>query len=211
MASRYTWSLSALRYRDVVSGRFLSTGEALRSLEQDLASLTRRTDQLAADLRSGRLSLIQWRLEMQLVIKHVQLGSATLAKGGRAQMTPADYGRVGQLTREQYGFLEQWTQAIARGEAPLDGRLTSRARLYLDAGTPTYHAVRRAEVRAAGFDEARSIVDPAAEHCDPCVDEDRKGWQPMAAMIPIGHRDCGNRDRCRVEFRNSTTGTVVAA
>lgn len=209
MPSGYSWSTAARRYR-APNGRFLASGRALRALEADLRDLTTVTDRLADDLRAGRLSLDAWRAEMMDIAKHVQMGAATLAKGGRAQMQPADYGRVGHLVREQYGFLEQWTADIVSGKAPLDGRLTARARLYVAAARPTYVTVRAADLEGAGFDQERSILG-AAEHCGPCIAQDALGWQRMGEMIPIRERDCGNNDKCRVEFRNSRTGEVQAA
>lgn len=209
MPNSYSWDAAARRYRSPV-GTFLSTGRALASLESDLRGLVVLTDNLTDDLRSGRLSLEAWRFQMMDVVKHVQMGAATLAKGGRAQMTDADYGRVGQLTRAQYQYLEEWTQEIARGDAPLDGRLTSRARLYVAAARPTYVAVRGKDVEDAGFDQERSILGNA-EHCATCIAQDALGWQPRGQMIPIGQRECGNNDKCPVEFRNSTTGQVLAA
>lgn len=209
MPSSYRWDTTARRYRQP-NGRFQPAGAALRSLEQDLAGLNAVTDNLAAEYRAGRMSLVQWRLEMMTVVKHVQMGAATLAKGGRAQMQPADYGRVGQLVREQYGFLEQWVTDIASGTAPIDGRLSSRARLYVAAGRPTYVAIRAADVEDAGYDQERSILG-VAEHCPLCIAEDAKGWQRRGEMLPIGDRQCGNNDRCAVEYRNSQTGQVIAA
>lgn len=210
-----TWDARARRYRDA-RGRFLAPGQALRSLERDLVGLRLRSDQLATDLRSGRISLEAWRIEMKRMVKHVHLGAATIAKGGRQQMTPADYGRVGQRVRAQYAYLEGWVAEIAAGRAPLDGRLTSRARLYLAAGRPTYVAVREADLRRAGFDEERSVLTLAVsgkpiEHCDQCPIEERKSWQALGTMVPLGDRQCGVSDKCRVEFRNSRTGEVVAA
>lgn len=205
----YVWSTSTRRYRGP-SGRFIPDGQALRSLEKDLAGLVTTTDQLAAEYRAGRLSLEAWRMEMQDIIKHVAIGSATLAKGGRAQMTPADFGRVGQRVREQYGFLEDWVQQIVSGEAPLDGRLTSRARLYVAAGRPTYVAVRAADVEDAGFDQEHSETRPA-EHCDQCLIEEARGWVPIGTLIPIGQRTCKVNDHCLMHYRNSRTGETVAA
>jgi hypothetical protein len=209
VASSYRWSEATRRYIDG-RGRFIPNGQALKALEKDLANLNRLTDKLAGDLRAGRISLDAWRAEMMEIIKHTHLGSATLAKGGRAQMQPADYGRVGQIVREQYGFLEQWVRDITTGEAPLDGRLTSRAKQYVTAARPTYVAVRQADVSEAGFDEERSILTPA-EHCLTCIVQDAIGWQPMGQMIPIGDRPCRANDKCRCEFRNSRTGEVQAA
>lgn len=209
MAGEYSWSTVARRYRDP-RGRFIPTGQALRSLERDLAGLDQLTDRLTEDYRSGRLSLEMFRLELQTVIKHVHMGAATLAKGGRAQMQPDDYGRVGQIVREQYQFLEDWTLDIANGIAPLDGRLTSRARSYIPAGRSTYVTIRGVDLEDVGFDQERSVTQPA-EHCDECLIEAAKDWQPRGQMKPIGKRTCRSNDKCRAEFRNSQTGEVIAA
>lgn len=209
MPSRYEWDSRVRRYRGP-SGVFIPTGRALASLETDILNLRSVTDRLADDLRSRRISLVEWRVAMQTVIKHTHLGAAELAIGGRAQMTPADYGRVGQIVREQYGFLEGWVQEIVNGSAPLDGRLGQRARLYVAAARPTYVAIRTNDLREAGFDQERSILTDA-EHCAECVREDAKGWQPIGQMLPIGDRECGVSDKCRAELRNSRTGEVQAA
>lgn len=209
MPSRYEWDSSARRYRGP-SGQFIASGRALASLETDILNLRSVTDLLADDLRARRMSLVEWRLEMQTVIKHTHLGAAELAMGGRAQMTPADYGRVGQIVREQYGFLEGWVQEIVSGSAPLDGRLGQRARLYVAAARPTYVTIRTHDLRESGFDQERSILTDA-EHCGECVSEDAKGWQPIGDMISIGSRTCRVLDKCRAELRNSRTGEVQAA
>lgn len=195
----YTFDVAAQRYR-LPNGRFLNVGAALRSLEKDLARLTERTDQLADDYRAGRISLDDWRFQMMDTIKHVQMGSATLAKGGRQRMGPEDNGRVGQLIREQYGFLEQWVRDIQSGEAPIDGRLTSRARLYVAAGRPTYVAVQRVEAEADGFTEERSVA-KEGEHCDLCLAEEAKDWQPIGTLVPIGERTCLVNCKCTMEYR----------
>jgi predicted ABC-type ATPase len=199
VASSYRWSEATRRYIDG-RGRFIPNGQALKALEKDLANLNRVTDKLAGDLRAGRISLDAWRAEMMEIIKHTHLGSATLAKGGRAQMQPADYGRVGRIVRDQYGFLESWTQDIVSGAAPLDGRLNSRARLYLKAGRTEYLKGEAKEKAEAGFTEIRSILHPS-EHCDVCVAQAEIGWQPIEQMIPIGERTCLANDKCTVEYR----------
>lgn len=209
MASSYSFDVAARRYRDT-HGRFVPSGQAMKALEKDLFAINQLTDKLAGDVRAGRISLEAWRVEMMDVIKHVHLGSATLAKGGRGMMTQEDYGRVGQIVRDQYSFLEDWTQEIARGEASLGQALTSRARQYVTAGRLTYVAVRSADVGNVGFDQERSILSQA-EHCATCVQQDALGWQPRGQMIPIGQRECHVNDKCTVEFRNSVTGEVQAA
>lgn len=208
--AQYTFDPRALRYRNAFTGRFIPVGQALQSLENDLARMGRLTDALADDYRSGRIALAEWRVQMQVLVKHIQLGAVTLAKGGRQRMAPADYGRVGQMVAEQYRHLDAWTQDLASGQAPTDGRMTQRARLYATAGRPAYVAVRAAEVRDNGFDQERSILHPA-DHCDQCEAEAARGFVPMGELVPIGGRECGVNDRCSWEARNSVTGETIAA
>lgn len=167
------------------------------SLEESLANLTRLTDTLADDLRAGRLSLNGWRESMREVIKSTQLWSAEVANGGRAQMTQADYGRVGQKVRAQYEFLENWTRQIRDG-APIDDRMEPRARQYLLASRSSFLAVEAERMTERGF-LARNVLRPA-EHCAECIAETEKGLVPVSQLVPIGQRVCRSNCRCVLEY-----------
>ncbi len=207
--SRVLWDAEAGRYRDAATGRFVTHTAIRRALEQSLANLTRRTDGLAADLRAGRISLVEWRNEMRDIVKHTQMAAAELARGGRAQMTQSDYGRVGQAVRRQYGFLEAWVEQIKAG-LPFDGRMESRARQYLRAARTTYIANETRALSARGYDEVRSVLHPA-EHCAECIAEAARGFVAVSQLVPLGSRTCRSNDRCSLEFRNSSTGRVLVA
>ncbi len=207
MAARIRWT--GTRYRDPKTGRYITQVAVRRALEESLANLVRLTDTLAGDLRSGRISLLKWRDEMRTIIKQTHLAAQELAVGGRRQMTQADYGRVGQQVRVQYGFLENWVQQIQAGK-PVDATTESRARQYLRSARTAYmgHAARA--MRERGFDEVRSVLHPA-EHCAECLAEAGRGFVPLGALVPLGERICRANDRCSLEFRNSETGQVMAA
>ena len=206
---RYTFDEGLSRYRSKSTGRLVSTVAVRRSLEVALDNEARRARSLAEQLRNREISLREWTVQMKAVVKDVQLFSAALAKGGWAQLDQSDFGRVGQRTRFHYEKLDGFVRDIEAG-IPFDGRYLNRAELYAKAATPTYHAVRETELADRGFDQVRSVLHEA-EHCEDCIREDAKGWQPIGTMLPIGQRQCMVNDRCTVLYRNSVTGEEVAA
>ena len=186
------------RYQNA-GGRVITAAQVRAELDRSLLQTAQRTQRLGDDLRAGRISLDVWRVEMKSAIKDAHLRSAALAKGGWDRMTPSDLGRVGQLVRDEYRALEQWTEEIKTG-LPLDGRLRTRGQLYAQAGRATFHQVQAVEMTRAGLDLARSVKS-AADHCQECIDEEDAGWRPVSAIIPIGERTCGRNCKCRLEFK----------
>ena len=180
-------------------GRVITAAQVRAEMDRSLLKTAQRTQRLGDDLRAGRISLDVWRVEMKSAIKDAHLRSAALAKGGWDRMTPSDFGRVGQLVRDEYRALEQWTEEIKTG-LPLDGRLRTRGQLYAQAGRATFHQVQAVEMARRGMELERSVLSPA-DHCGQCVSEDRRGWRPIGQMIPIGERTCGRSCRCTVEFK----------
>jgi hypothetical protein len=205
----YTFDAALQRYRSKSTGRLVSTAAIRRSLEVALDNEARRARSLAEQLRNREISLLEWQVQMRSTVKNVQLFSAALAKGGWAQLDQSDFGRVGQRVRFHYEKLDGFVQDIEAG-IPFDGRYLNRAELYAKAATPTYHAVRETALADKGFDQVRSILHPA-EHCEDCIREEAKGWQPIGEMLPIGDRECMVNDQCSVRYRNSVTGEEVAA
>lgn len=156
---------------------------------------------LAEELRTNQIGLDAWLLEMRTLLKDVHLYSAAAAKGGWAQMAQADYGRVGQLVRTQYDYLDVFANDIANG-LPLDGRFLRRVALYGEAGRATYHVVEALEMDVRGMDEERNILHPA-DHCGDCIDMTELGWVKRGELIPIGQRQCLTGCHCTLQYRNS--------
>lgn len=194
----YRWDERAARYRDA-RGRFVPQREIRRAIDRAIANSERSIQQLGRQFRAREISLDDWELGMRREIKRLHLSSAAAAKGGWAQMSPADYGRVGQITRAQYKFLGNFADQIAGG-LPLDGRFLRRVELYAQAGRGTFEAVNKVQMIRAGYTEERNILG-LAEHCSGCVVEYSKGWQPIGTLVPIGQRDCLSRCKCSIEYR----------
>lgn len=207
----FTWDSTAGRYRGP-GGRFVSRRAVRDALDKTLEKTGKRMNQLADDLRNGRVSLDTWLTEMRGAVKSVHLYSTAAAKGGWDQLTKRDFGRVGRLLRDQYVYLDRFAAEIEAGEIALDGRFTRRVRMYMQSGRRTYYdALDRMvdELDGGPFDQERSVLHPA-DHCDDCIDQAERSWQARGKMIPIGERRCLSNCRCTKEYRNSKTGQIVA-
>jgi hypothetical protein len=199
MPERLRWT--GTQYRHPESGRYISRAAVRRALEESLANLTRRTDTLADDLRAGRLSLAAWQEEMELTIKQTQMAAAELAHGGRAQMTQADYGLVGQRVRTQYQFLDSWARQISAGQ-PVDNRMEGRARQYLRAARSSFLALEADAMTERGFGLVRSVLH-ASESCAECISESQRGYVPVGQMSLPGQRTCLSNCRCTLVYAQS--------
>lgn len=196
----YTWDRSAGRYKGP-NGRFVAEPKVRLWLDAALDVASGRIDGLANALRSGTLDPISWEVAMRREVKSVALYSAAAAKGGWAQMSDADYGRVGQYVREQYGYLNQFYRDVRTGKQALDGRLNARAQLYGQAGRPLYHRMEIAEKKLRGMTQ-RKNVRYKGDSCRGCEEATARGWVDIDdKTIPeIGQRECRTRCRCRWEF-----------
>lgn len=199
MPGPFRFNASAYAYIDA-RGRFLSAREVREALDTALQAGTGRTRDLAVALRERRISLADWHVGMMRELKTAHLYGAAAARGGWQNMTPADYGRVGQQVRKQYEYLRGFGADILSGKQPLDGTLLSRAELYGQSGRVTYHAVEQREMVVRGRTEERNVRHPA-DSCPGCLAETARGWVAVGSLRPVGSRDCRTRDRCTIEYR----------
>jgi hypothetical protein len=195
----YRYNARAYSYVDP-QGRFLSRTEVRDALDNALANNGDVVRALSQQLRDGAITLADWQTGMAREIKNVHLYSAAAAKGGWAQMTPADYGRAGQRIERQYRYLRGFAEDIASGRQPLSDRLLQRAAMYSEAGRSTFHYVERGEMEVRGMTEERSVLH-ADDSCEGCLQAEANGWVPIGEAVPIGERDCLTKCRCTIDYR----------
>lgn len=195
--SKFVWNLKAGRY--TIGGRFVARSEVRKALDASLAGTSRQIVSLSGLLQNGRISLIEWERLMREAIKDAHLYSAALARGGWAQMTQADFGKVGSIVKRQYAYLNRFAADIETG-LKLDGRFTSRAEMYMEAGRTTYYHMYDDLQKRLGMTEEKNILH-SAEHCEECIQETNKGWVPIGELKQIGDRLCLTRCKCDKEYR----------
>jgi hypothetical protein len=196
----YTWDAGSRRYRSTSTGRFVSAAAVRAELDKSIDAAARAMREASESLRTGGMSLAQWELRMAEEIRNSYLASTALAKGGWAQMTPADYGRAGRAIRNQYEYLRKFAADIASGKQKLDGTLGRRAELYVQASRGAYEETRRRDEANRGMSEERRVRH-ARDSCETCVTEAGKGWQPIGTLRQIGDSQCLSRCKCQFEFR----------
>lgn len=88
---------------------------------------------LAGSLRGGKITLGMWEEEMKLLIRQLHTGAATIAKGDWDLMTSSEWGKLGPILKEQYGYLHRFAQDIlANAQDISETKIAWRARLYGD-------------------------------------------------------------------------------
>lgn len=216
----YTWDDRLRRYR-APNGRIVARDTVRRAIDTTLHNTSRRARELTIGLRDGSVTLARWEVEMRALVKDVHLYSAAAVRGGWDRLTPGDLGRVGQLVRTQYEYLDNFAFQLATRVQPLNGYAIARAELYAQAGRSTHEAfadsdARREAAAQGGELESRNILGDA-QHCDDCPALSKRGWIPSREMVPPGMRKCRGRCKCRVERRvvggsgEATTRDEVAA
>ena len=196
----FRYDRAAGRYRGP-TGAFVSEARVRAYLDSALEAAGKRMDALANDLRAGKIDLISWEVRMRREVKIVATYSGAAAKGGWAQLTDADLGRIGRYVQDQYRYLRGFARDIATGKQSLGG-VNNRSRLYSQAGRPLYERMAKAENRVRGRTQRRSIRD-ARDSCDDCRAAAVAGWRDIddPAIPEIGARQCKTRCRCRMLYR----------
>lgn len=198
----FTWDPRASQYRDA-RGRFVPRREVRRALDTAVDRTGQRMQALTDQLRNRTLSLADWQAGMREAIKESHLYATAAARGGWAQMAPADILRAGREIRQQYGYLQQLARDISAGRVAVDGRLAQRARLYGQASRATYHDTERAEMGDRnGMTQEKNVKAPG-DSCASCVDASARGWVPIGTLPLPGSSDrvCRQNCRCRLEYR----------
>ena len=197
----YRWEPNAGvsgRYRDTSTGRFVQGAAVRRELDRYLDTAD-PAKALAEALRGRQLSVADWEVAMRRHVKNVNLNAIALERGGWANLTPSDFGRVGQIVREQYGYLKGFANDIASGKQRLDGTLGTRAKLYSQAARTSLYKSKAANM-SGGVTHQRSIRS-ARDSCRQCLDLDRKVFRIDDASFPLpGQRICRANCQCHLEY-----------
>ena len=213
---RYRYSERAAAYSlGGNRGRFVSRREIRTSVDAALANGAAAARRLTVQLREGAITLPEWQLAMARETKSAHLAALAAAHGGFDKLSPAAYGRAGAALRFSYQKLREFADGIASGAVKLDGRAELRAGSYIARARNLLEKEVGRLFAARGFDEARSVRRArdsctAREGRSGCIEEARKGYQPLDAYTWPGDRTCLSACQCFTLLRNSATGAVAA-
>jgi len=208
MPGPWQWDDRAKRYRDTATGRFITQRKAVTLRDYYIEAKKSEMDALSRRLVDKEINLAQWTLEMRQQVKDTYINEYMLARGGRNNMTQADWGRIGAMVKKQYQFVDNFARDIDAGKVS-GGQIQTRARMYVDSGTqaferakteslglpplPAYpgdgQTVCRANCQCAwdiqdnGDHWAATWQLGIAEHCPDCVSNSER-WNPLVIQKP---------------------------
>lgn len=114
---------------------------AKRMIDAEAERLTRR-------LYAGNISAGEWRRRMKQLVKDMQVAGGVAGRSGRWDaLQPRDWGRIGQVIRQQYSYLQRFAEDLQRPEEARmsEAEAISRTRLYTAAAHQSWEAQRVAE------------------------------------------------------------------
>ena len=167
---------------------------------------------LGHEVASGAISLSQWETGMRLQIKNAYIQQYLSGIGGVEMMGFAEYGSIGGMLTEQYGYLNKFADQIAAGNLS-EAEIIRRSEMYMNSSREAYE---RANARARGVPElpqypgdgnTQCLTNCAcywdiitewqegamvgwncywtlsvADHCEDCLDNNGK-WAPL--FVPV--------------------------
>jgi len=203
------------RYVDATTGKIVSKGVVNTALEFQIDAARVNTRAIATNLANGNISLAEYQMAMAREMKTVNTISAALSKGGWENMSQADWGAVGRISRDQYVGLQGYAEKIASGEIKLhrldgeiNGNFLRTSDQFAQGGIQTQAQMERRAATASGNTHEMRVLDSAAEHCDCCIAEAGHA-EPIGTLKKIGGCTCANNCRCHFVFGVMTNGKFV--
>lgn len=193
-----TWNPKTRRY--VRSGRTLPP-ESVRRFVLETVGLARVRLTTIAENYVNHRNVAQWFTTTKGELRAMHTALGMIAQGGKNQMTPKSWGKVGQMVRSEMDYLRQFERGIANG-AVSDAQLLARVLGYGDAGWKVYSNMVKAREAEAGM-FARRVTSGGPNTCDDCIAAELEGWVPAADVREIGDSQCVSSCLCDIEYAES--------
>jgi hypothetical protein len=173
-------------------------------VERMIAAEAVRLRALADRLRQGRLTIEDWQWAVRDELKALHTLAASVARGGRNMMTPRQWGRVGGLTKTEYGYLNRFARGVENPTYPLGPNFLHRAESYAWAARTTFWQTDREVMREAGVKYA-ARVPHAKERCPECLSWSfaQAGWVEIDKLPAIGSLACLTNCKCSFTYKET--------
>jgi len=202
----WRWDPGAGRYRDA-RGRFFSRAAALADVDQSIQLSSNVVRDLAGMVANGKISSTDWLDLMRNEVKDEFIRQYLDGVGGRAMMTPQNWGDLGYQIGRQYNYLNRFANDL---EGLSEAQIQARAQLYSNASRQAYWKAKERVAQRIGVTYERWVLG-IAEHCDDCIARDARGWVPFGTWGQPGDgtTQCLTNCKCHKEFMNAEGDTIL--
>ena len=194
------WSYDPIsgRYRGE-NGRFLSQKAIEALIDGRIGKLERQLKDFTQRLIDGSITVDQWQGSVREALKPAHIQATMVGAGGKAALSQADYGRIGQRLRGEYAYLQKFASSLLADR--LSGPLAlARITLYAENVRSSFWEGTAARQQKQGYSLMQRILDSQAQHCQNCLDYAARGIVPIGSLPMPGQR-CACRARCRCSVR----------
>lgn len=210
----YYWDTTVGRYRGS-DGRFVAKSVIDSFINRSLLTSANVSDTLGQMVSNGLVNVNDWKLSFREEIKGEYIRQYLTGKGGLDQMTSKDWGSIGGMLKEQYGYLDGFAQDIASGNLS-EGQILARSNMYINSAEEALERAKETVAKDLGFDMVEWEIDTSVENCDDClafaamgvvlVDED-----PYNGAYPgSGDTQCLTNCHCKLNYTNAESGEEYA-
>ena len=135
--ARVVYNEASRRWRDLSTGRFVAEQTVRDELNRHVDAAQINLQSITRQLYAGNITVDQWQIATALEIKEAHMANAMFSVGGRANMTPANWGRVGGTLRDEYRYLTRFANQIAAGQIS-EAQALARIQQYGNATGQSY-------------------------------------------------------------------------
>ena len=137
--NRYQLSREGARVTGQRPGTMVGRPKMIQYRNEYVDQQKERVGELSRQLRDGDITLNQWVLSSREAIKETYINQYLLGVGGRGNMTQADYGRIGNMLANQYGFLQNFALDIQNGRYDeSETGIEARLKMYIESSTQAW-------------------------------------------------------------------------
>jgi hypothetical protein len=205
----WEWNQGSKRYHNKKTGEFIGQKKMVekRDIFTDRQKSRIADQELTEKLANGEITIQRWILRQREIVKQTFVDQYVMGKGGRNNMTQRDWGRVGNMLKDQYGYLQNFGQKIADGELSV-AQIRNRSQMYISSSAQAFEKGKSASYGnftlpahpADGqtvcgsnckcqwliteFDDRWECVwniNESAENCPDCQDNARR-WNPLVIL-----------------------------
>lgn len=179
MPSPWVWAATSHQYRNTATGQYIGPKGMLALRDTYTEAKIAQARVWASQVSSGQMTLTDWQTAMRTSTKNSYIDQYVLGHGGRGSMTPTDWGRIGAEVKEQYKYLDGFTDDIASGKLS-EAQIGARSELYHNSATASYE---RGNAYARGLPRLPYYPGDGASECKANCrchwdirDSERGGW-----------------------------------
>lgn len=194
--SPWVWEPKAApggRYRNTDTGRFLdiASDDGLKVRNQFADAQREQVREHARAYSAGEIDAATWEAQMRSTIRTTYVDEYVAGHGGRTTMTPTEWGKVGSLTREQYGYLGDFADKLPDLS---EAQIRARGELYINSAE---RAFRQGNTRGMGLPDLDNYPGDGQTRCmTNCqcslrIEEAEDGWDVYWELGDAEHcEDC---------------------